>query len=238
MGSAMANAQIYLLNENREPVAAGETGEIYIGGTSVARGYRNQPELTAERFVENPFSAAVDGRMYRTGDLGARLPDGQIAFHGRADNQESIRGHRIEPDEIVSVLSRHQKVAAAAAAAQGNACNKQLAAYVVPVAGQAPRSSELREVLARELPEYMIPSLFVRIAALPLTSNGKLDRGGLPEPTAENALDRTVYRAPESAIEIKIASILEELLRIDRAGLDDNRSEGRRVGKECRSRWS
>ena len=222
IGSAIAKTQIYLLNENREPVAAGETGEIYIGGTSVARGYRNQPELTAERFVENPFSAAVDGRMYRTGDLGARLPDGQIAFHGRADNQESIRGHRIEPDEIVSVLSRHQKVAAAAAAAQGNACNKQLAAYVVPVAGQAPRSSELREFLARELPEYMIPSIFVRIAALPLTSNGKLDRGALPEPTAENALDTTVYRAPESAIEIKIASILEELLRIDRAGLDDN----------------
>jgi acyl-CoA synthetase (AMP-forming)/AMP-acid ligase II/acyl carrier protein len=221
IGSAIANTQIYLLNENRQPVAAGETGEIYIGGASVARGYRNQPELTAERFVANPFSPAVDARMYRTGDLGSLLPNGQIAFHGRADNQESIRGHRIEPDEIVSVLTRHPKVASAAVVALGNACSKQLAAYIVP-SDPAARSSELREFLAKELPEYMIPSIFVRIAALPLTSNGKLDRTALPEPAAENALDTTAYRAPESPIEIKIASILEELLTVEHVGLDDN----------------
>jgi len=222
IGSAISNTQIYLLNENRDPVAAGETGEIYIGGTSVARGYRNQPELTAERFVANPFSPAVDARMYRTGDRGALLPGGQIAFHGRTDTQEKIRGHRIEPDEIVSVLSRHQNVASAAVVAQGNTCNKQLAAYIVPAAGLAPRSSELREFLSKELPEYMIPSIFVRIAALPLTPNGKLDRAALPAPTAENSLDKTAFRAPESAIELKITSILKELLRIERVGLDDN----------------
>jgi amino acid adenylation domain-containing protein len=221
IGAAIANTQIYLLNENREPVKAGETGEIYIGGTSVARGYRNQPQLTAERFVENPFSPAVDARMYRTGDLGAMMPEGQIAFLGRADNQEKIRGHRIEPDEIVSVLERHPKVSSAAVVGRGNACGRQLVGYVVP-AGQGPRSRELREFLSKELPEYMIPSRFVRIAALPLTANGKLDRGALPEPTAENALDTTVYRAPESAMEIKIASILEELLRVKRVGLEDN----------------
>lgn len=221
IGSAIANTQIYLLNEDRKPVAAGETGEIYIGGAGVARGYRNQPELTAERFVPNPFSPAVDARMYRTGDLGALLPDGQIAFHGRADNQESIRGHRIEPDEISSVLSRHEKVASAAVVARGNACNKHLAAYIVSNK-DAPRSGELREFLAKKLPEYMIPSIFVRIAALPLTANGKLDRGALPEPTVQNTLDTAPYRAPKSPIEIKIASILEELLRVERVGLDDN----------------
>ena len=221
IGSAIANTQIYLLNENRQPVAAGETGEIYIGGTSVARGYRNQPEQTAERFVANPFSPAVDARMYRTGDLGSLLTDGQIEFHGRADNQEKIRGRRIEPDEIVSVLARHPKVASAAVVGRGNACSRQLVAYVVP-AGTALRSSELREFLSKELPEYMIPSAFVRIAALPLTANGKLDRGALPEPTNENALGTMGYRAPESAIEVKIASILEELLKVERVGLDDN----------------
>ncbi len=222
IGSAIANTQIYLLDENCGPVAAGETGEIYIGGTSVARGYRNQPEMTAERFLTNPFSPAVDARMYRTGDLGSLLPDGQIAFHGRVDNQEKIRGNRIEPDEIVSVLARHAKVASAAVVARDVNCAKQLVAYIVPATGQAPRTSELREALARELPEYMIPTLFVRIAALPLTTNGKLDRAALPEPTAENALDAIQYRAPESPIEMQIASILGELLHVDRVGLDDN----------------
>jgi len=225
IGSAIANTSIHLLNENREPVAAGETGEIYIGGTSVARGYRNQPELTAERFVANPFSPAVDARMYRTGDLGAMLPDGQIAFQGRVDNQEKIRGHRIEPDEIVSVLARHRKIASAAVVARGVNCAKQLVAYLVlekAPAGQAPRTSEMREFLSRELPEYMIPSLFVRVDALPLTANGKLDRAALPEPTAANALDTMPFRAPESAVEIQIASILGELLHVDKVGLDDN----------------
>jgi amino acid adenylation domain-containing protein len=222
IGSAIANTQIYLLDENCGPVAPGETGEIYIGGTSVARGYRNQPEMTAERFLTNPFSPAVDARMYRTGDLGSLLPDGQIAFHGRVDNQEKLRGNRIEPDEIVSVLARHAKVASAAVVARDVNCTKQLVAYIVPAAEHAPRTGELCEALARELPEYMIPTLFVRIAALPLTTNGKLDREALPEPTAENALDRIQYRAPESPIEMQIAAILGELLHVDRVGLDDN----------------
>ncbi len=222
IGSAIANTQIYLLNENREPVAAGETGEIYIGGTSVARGYRNQPELTGERFVTNPFSAYPDARMYRTGDLGSLLPDGQVAFHGRVDNQEKIRGNRIEPDEIVSVLTRHRKVATAAVVARGVNCAKQLVAYIVPAAGEAPRSSELREALSKNLPEYMIPSMFVRMEALPLTSNGKLDRAALPAPSAQNSLDTTPYRAPESPIEIQMAAVLADLLHVDRVGLDDN----------------
>jgi amino acid adenylation domain-containing protein len=221
IGAPIANTQIYLLNENLQPVAPGETGEIYIGGTSVARGYRSQPEMTAARFLANPFSPAVDARMYRTGDLGSLQPDGQIAFHGRVDNQEKIRGNRIEPDEIVSVLTRHPNVASAAVAARGVNCAKQLVAYVVP-AGQAPKSSELRDFLSRELPEYMVPSTFVRLDALPLTPNGKLDRAALPEPASANSLDKIQYRAPESPIAMQMASILAELLHIDKVGLDDN----------------
>jgi amino acid adenylation domain-containing protein len=217
IGSAIANMRIHLLNENRQPVGPGETGEIYIGGTGVARGYRNRPELTAERFLN-----VQGGRLYRTGDLGELLPDGQIAFHGRADHQEKIRGNRVEPDEIVSALARHPKVATAAVVAVGVKCNKQLAAYIVPAPGMAPRSIELREFLSRELPEYMIPSIFVKLGALPLTSNGKLDRGALPAPAAENALDTMAYRAPDSAVEIQMASILAELLEVERVGLDDN----------------
>jgi acyl carrier protein len=150
------------------------------------------------------------------------LPDGQIAFRGRAGHQEKIRGHRIEPDEIASVLMRYRKVATAAVVAVGADGNRQLAAYVVPVLGEAPCRCELREFLARELPEYMIPSIFVRLTALPLTANGKLNRDALPPPTAENALDTTMYRTPQSPIEVQMASILEELLHVDRVGLDDN----------------
>jgi amino acid adenylation domain-containing protein len=222
IGAAIANTQIYLLDERLEPVKPGSTGEIYIGGTSVARGYRSQPALTAERFLPNPFSASMDARMYRTGDMGAMLPDGQIAFHGRADHQEKIRGHRIEPGEIVNVLGRHPKVASSAVAGFGSGSVRQLAAYVVPVAGQRPKSSELREFLAKELPEYMIPASFVRMASLPLTTNGKLDRAALPEPSAANALDKTMFRAPESPIEIQIAAILGDLLHVTNVGLDDN----------------
>lgn len=222
IGAAIANTNIYILNENHEPVAPGEIGEIYIGGTSVARGYRNQTVLTMERFVPNPFSPAIDARMYRTGDLGAILPDGQIAFHGRVDNQEKIRGHRIEPDEIVSVLVRHAKVESAAVVARGVNCTKQLVAYIVPAKGPSPKSAELREHLTKELPEYMIPSVFVHMEKLPLTSNGKIDRALLPEPKGENSLDTTQFRAPESPVEIQIASILRELLHVDRVGLDDN----------------
>src|ERR1019366_8533551 len=130
---------VYLLDEHGRPVPDGETGEIYIGGTSVARGYRNRPELTWERFLKNPFSPAVDARMYRTGDLGCLLPDGQISFRGRVDRQEKIRGYRIEPDEIVNNLNLHPDVATSAVAADGATPHeKRLVAYVVPVSGASP----------------------------------------------------------------------------------------------------
>jgi amino acid adenylation domain-containing protein len=222
IGKAIDNTEIYLLDDRLRPVPNGEVGEIYIGGASVARGYRNNSELTVERFLPDPFSTSPGARMYRSGDRGSILPDGQIAFHGRADNQQKIRGYRVEPDEIVSVLKRHKKVASAAVTVSRVGSDPQLTAYVVPAAGQTPLATELREALARDLPEYMIPAAFVRMTALPLTANGKVDLAALPNASAENNLDVTPYRAPETQIEIQVAAILAQLLRRERIGLEDN----------------
>ncbi len=223
IGAPIANTQVYLLDENRKPVEAGETGEIYIAGSGVARGYRNEKELTAEKFLPNPFSPATDARMYRTGDFGSLLPDGQIAFRGRADGQEKIRGHRVELDGITSVMQRHPCVASCAVAAiPDQNGEKRLAAYVVPAGDAILQASELREFLSHQLPEFMIPSVFVGIDELPLTSSGKLDPAALPEPSSENLLGTQPFRAPESPIEIRIAAILIELLNVERVGLDDN----------------
>ena len=154
-----------------------EVGEIYIGGAGVGRGYRNRPELTAERFVADPFRSAPGARMYRTGDLGRLLPDGQIGFHGRIDNQVKIRGYRVEPEEIAAARCRHPSVASCAVVrardAQGE---KQLVAYIVAAGEQSSATEELRGFLAETLPEYMIPAAFVRLAELPLTGSGKLDK--------------------------------------------------------------
>jgi acyl carrier protein len=223
IGLPIAHTQIYLLDQQRRPVAAGETGEIYIGGAGVARGYRNRPDLTAEHFLPNPFSAAPGGRMYRTGDLGCLLPSGQIAFRGRTDHQEKIRGNRVEPDEIAGVLAQHPAVGACAVAGKG-ACSaeRRLIAYIVARKGTAPSASELREFLSARVPEYMVPAAFVRLNALPLNANGKLDRAALPEPANQTLPAAEVFRAPESPVEIRLAGILADLLKADRVGLDDN----------------
>jgi amino acid adenylation domain-containing protein len=228
IGAAITNTQIYVLDESMRRVRNGEVGEIYIGGSNVARGYRNRRALTAEKFLPNPFSQATDARMFRTGDLGCMLPDGQIAFRGRVDGREKIRGHRIEPDEVTSVLLRHPRVASGAVVAiadqQGG---KRLAAYVVVdqstgEAGSRLESAELRDFLAHRLPEFMIPAVFVTVAQLPLDTNGKLDREALPAPSSGNLLGVAGFRAPQRPVEIQIAAILCELLRGARVGLDDN----------------
>jgi amino acid adenylation domain-containing protein len=221
IGAPIANTQVYILDQDRKPVPAGTTGEIYIGGSSVARGYRNRAALSKEKFVENPFTDTADGRMYRSGDLGCLLPDGQIAFRGRIDDQEKIRGHRIEADEIASVLNRHPRVASCTVVAIPDGFEKKLAGYVVLNDGPALEASDLRDFLSRQLPEFMVPSVFVQLRALPLDSSGKLDRAALPAPSEANALGAT-FRAPESLIEIQVASILAELLRVERVSLDDN----------------
>ena len=223
IGRPIAHTQIHLLDMHGQPVAAGELGEIHIGGASVGRGYRNRPDLTAQAFVPDRFSQAQGARLYRTGDLGRLLPDGQIAFHGRLDNQVKIRGHRVEPDEIASVLVQHPGVASGAVMARRSASGEtRLVAYVVPTRCASLAAEALREFLATHLPEWMIPASFVRLASLPLTSNGKLDQPALPEPSPDNALDDTHYRAPATPMEQRMAAIVAEVLGVERVGLDDN----------------
>ena len=182
IGKPIAHTKIYILDEFQKEVPSGETGEIYIGGTGVARGYRNSSAATQERFLPDPFSTSPGARLYRTGDLGFFLPDGQIAFCGRVDAQVEVHGHRIEPDEIVSALNQHPGVAASAVVARGECCSKRLVAYAVPRAESTLSASDLRDFLAARLPQYMIPASFSRLPALPLSFNGKLDRNALPDP--------------------------------------------------------
>lgn len=230
IGKPIAHTYIRILDEQGRPVAAGQVGEIYIGGTGVARGYRNNPQITAERFLPDSLNAMAGSRMYRTGDLGCLLPDGQIAFRGRIDTQEQIHGYRVEPEEIVCVLNRHAGVAASAVVARSHGCAsgcaaggaKTLVAYVVPRESASLTASGLREFLSASLPHYMVPATFVRLSALPCTSNGKLNRDALPEPAADNRIEDTGYRAPRTPTEEALAQILGELLQVDRVGVDDN----------------
>jgi amino acid adenylation domain-containing protein len=222
IGRPIANTQIYLLNENRQPVAPGQIGEIYIGGTSVGREYRNRPQMTAERFLPDPFRGVAGARMYRTGDLGCLLPDGEIAFHGRIDEQEKIRGHRVEPAEIATALNRNPQVASSAVVARSRGKEKQLVAYVVPAESTEPTAAELRDFLTGLLPDYMIPAAFVKLASLPLTTSGKLDKKALPEPSSENALDTAGYHAPETPTERCLADIVAGVLGAERVGINDN----------------
>jgi amino acid adenylation domain-containing protein len=222
IGRPIANTQIRILNGDGLPVPPGQVGEIYIAGTGVARGYRNKPEFTAQRFLPDLQNSIPGSRMYRTGDLGCFLPDGKIAFHGRLDNQVQIHGHRVESDEIVCALNRHPAVAASAVVARGHACAKNLVAYIVPCGNTVPSAASLREFLAASLPEYMVPSTFVQISALPANSNGKLDSSALPDPDAKNRIPGTDYRTPSTPTEKQLVQILTQLLGVEHVGADDN----------------
>src|SRR6202041_200574 len=198
----------------------GVSGEIYIGGAGVARGYLNRPELTAERFVADPFSGEACARLYRTGDLGRWRPDGSIEYLGRNDHQVKIRGFRIELGEIESRLLNCPGLREAVVLArEDQPGEKRLVAYFtgepdIPVA-------TLRSHLADTLPDYMVPAAYVRLEALPLTPNGKLDRRALPAPE-DDAYGERAYEAPEGPIETAIAAIWSELLHLERIGRHDN----------------
>ncbi|WXK34527.1 non-ribosomal peptide synthase/polyketide synthase (plasmid) [Mycetohabitans rhizoxinica] len=220
IGRPIANTQIYLLDAYGQPVPLGAVGELYIGGVGVARGYLNRPELTAERFVCDPFVPEPDARMYKTGDLARYLPDGNLEFLGRNDHQIKIRGFRIELGEIEACLAQHAQVREAAVLAMGAGSAKRLVAYVVADPDDA-LVSTLRTHVAAALPEYMVPSAFVRLDAWPLTPNGKLDRRALPAPSAD-AFAHQVYEAPQGELETTLAEIWSELLGVERVGRHDS----------------
>ena len=198
IGRPVAGTSVYLLNEHGEQVPDGSSGEIYIGGSGVGRGYRNLPDSTERAFLPDPFAGAPDARMYRTGDRGVRRPDGEIEFHGRLDRQTKIRGQRVELDEIGSILTQHPSIDFATAItnlAKGG--ENQLVAYVLAKENaRIPTVHELQKHLLRSLPDYMIPDIFVRLHALPLSPNGKLDLTMLAQPTDANLPERMAARCP------------------------------------------
>ena len=222
IGRPIGNTQIYILDEHLQPVPLGVTGELYIGGAGVARGYLNRPELTAERFITDPFGGEPGGRLYRTGDLGRYRMDGTIEYMGRNDFQVKIRGFRVELGEIESRLRGCAGVRDAVVLAREDVPgDKRLVAYVVPEAGVDLSASALRDQLSSGLADYMVPGAFVSLEALPLTPNGKLDRRALPAPDASAVASRG-YEAPIGEVEHAIASIWRELLGLERVGRHDH----------------
>ncbi|HEX8129280.1 MAG TPA: MupA/Atu3671 family FMN-dependent luciferase-like monooxygenase [Pyrinomonadaceae bacterium] len=224
IGRPVANTQIYILDHRLQPQPVGVQGELYIGGDGLARGYLNHPELTAEKFIPDPFSARAGARLYHTGDAARYLPDGQIEFLGRMDQQVKIRGYRIEPGEVESVLSEHAAVEEAVLVAREDASagEVRLVAYLVTKAPLA--TGELRQFLKQKLPDYMIPSAFVALDAMPLTPNGKINRRALPAPSMQgtSAMGAADYVAPQTDLERTIAGIWQDALQVERLSTQDN----------------
>ncbi|WP_326613088.1 non-ribosomal peptide synthase/polyketide synthase [Streptomyces scopuliridis] len=222
IGRPNPGIRMYLLDSALRPVPVGVTGDLYLGGPSVARGYLNRPELTALRFVADPFGTDPAERLYRTGDRARYLPGGDIEFAGRADEQLKIRGFRIEPGEIESALRQHPSVARAVVAArQDGGGAARLVGYTVVRDGHTFAPGELRAHLKRLLPGYMVPSVFMELASLPLNANGKVDRRALPAPDAAAQAD-TAYIAPRTPGEEVLADIWQEVLGVERIGAEDD----------------
>ncbi len=228
IGKSIANTQIFLLNDELVPVTNGETGEIYIGGLTLGKGYLNRPDLTKERFTNAPFGSAPNTRLYKTGDLGRRLPNGAIAFAGRLDYQVKIRGKRVELGEIETSLALHpgvkQIVVVGNEAPSGDI---RLIAYTVPEpslseVNQVEFVRELRGYLQQRLPDYMVPSFFVRLGAFPLTPNGKIDRKALPTIEETQKGLATTYVPPRNGIELKLTEIWQKVLGVPQVGIQDN----------------
>ncbi|CAM2005329.1 MupA/Atu3671 family FMN-dependent luciferase-like monooxygenase [Acanthopleuribacter pedis] len=222
IGKPLANTQLYVLDIHGQPVPAGVPGELFIGGEGVVRGYLDRPELTAERFVKNPFVADADARMYRTGDLAKWREDGVMAFIGRVDHQVKIRGYRIELGEIEAVLNSHDGVVEGVVIArEDNPGDQRLVAYYTSHE-PAPDEETLRDLMRSKLPDYMVPSNFVEMDALPHTPNKKIDRKALPAPEALVKKSQAEFVAPESELESQIAEIWQETLNVDQVGVEDN----------------
>ena len=222
VGRPIANTRVYVLDERMQPAPVGIPGEVYVGGVCLARGYLGRPELTAERFLPDPFGTTPGSRLYRTGDLACWHNDGTLRFLGRADDQVKIRGYRIEPGEIAAVLGDHPQVTEAAVVpAELVPGDLRLAAYVVPAPGASPSVAQLRTYLEQRLPDYMVPSYVVPLPKLPLTGPGKLDRKALPLPDRASGVAQD-YAAPRDDREAAMAHIWAEATGLDRVGIHDD----------------
>jgi thioesterase domain-containing protein/acyl carrier protein len=231
IGKAIANVQIYILDSHLQPVPVGVPGELYIGGIGVARGYLHRPELTTERFISNPFDSSPTSPtpqtsptelLYKTGDLARYLPDGNIEYLGRIDNQVKVRGFRIELGEIEAVLSQCSEVQSTAVIVREDTPgDKRLVAYAVLAADSQTTSSELRQFLANQLPAYLVPNTFVILDRLPLTPNGKCDRRSLPAPN-DQARKNIQKIAPRNVVELQLTQIWSEVLGINEIGVEEN----------------
>jgi amino acid adenylation domain-containing protein len=224
IGRPIANVCVYILDSHRQPVPVGMPGELYIGGAGLARGYLNDPQLTAERFIPDPFREAPGARLYRTGDRGRWLPDGNLEFLGRLDQQVKVRGYRVEPGEVEAALSSAPAVREAAVAMSADAAGEQrLVGYVVSQPGETPPSAELlRRHLRERLPEYMVPAAFVLLPALPRTDTDKLDRRALPAGLNGRLPAGQPYVPARTALEEYLAGMWRDLLHVDRVGVEDN----------------
>ncbi|MDF5707242.1 MAG: amino acid adenylation domain-containing protein [Nostoc sp. S4] len=222
IGHPIANTEVYILDRHLQPVPIGVPGELHIGGAGLARGYLNRPELTQDKFIRNPFSDEEDARLYKTGDLVRYLSDYSIEYLGRIDFLVKIRGFRIELGEIEAVLSQDPAVLQTVVIAREDVPgDRRLVAYIVPQE-LAPTTTELRRVLKEKLPDYMVPSAFVMLEALPLTPNGKVDRRALPAPQSLRPEIAVNYEMPQTETEILIAAIWEEILQLEKVGINDN----------------
>ncbi len=222
LGRPMVGTQVYLLDRHLAPVPYGVSAKLYVGGRSVTRGYLNRPELTAQRYVPNPFGPAGT-RLYDTGDVARYLPDGNIEFLGRNDNQVKIHGYRVELGEIECALLQHESVREAAVITRGeSAVDKRLAAYIVCRNNRIPTAGELREFLISRLAAHVIPSDFVLLKSLPLNPNGKVDRRSLPTTEGVSLEQQRVFVEPRNAVEEVLAAIWSNVLNQERVGADDN----------------
>ena len=222
IGRAIGNTQAYILDSEMEVVGVGIRGELYLSGEGLARGYLKRSELTAERFVPNPFSERGGERLYRTGDVCRYREDGTIEYVGRVDEQVKVRGFRIELGEIETVLAKAEGVAEAVVVVREQAGEKRLVAYVVGEKGRELSASEMRNYLAGRLPDYMIPAAFVVMEEMPITANGKVDKKKLPEPTNERPSLASEFIKPQTETELRIAAIWQELLHLSEIGTQDN----------------
>jgi acyl carrier protein len=224
LGRPIANTELYVLDNNQQPVPVGMAGELYIGGQGVTRGYLNRPELTQSRFIPHPFSGDTNARLYRTGDLVRYCKNGNLDFLGRIDFQVKIRGHRIELGEIETILGRHEAVQEAVIIVREDIPgDKRLVAYIRPQPGQKPSHTTMREYLLSHLPEYMVPSNFVVLETFPLTPNHKVDRKALPAPMLVPVTGDTVSTIiPQNHVEQTLIEIWQKVLQISTVGTQDN----------------